>query len=81
MCENIEIDLTDDTLKSLTILLDAKIKPLLDECSYAIFKESKITTPDELYIAVGSAMMNGVLVETIKEALEQYDAKEESQLP
>lgn len=82
-CETIELNTTQQTIKDLVFLADVKIKPLLDPCSYAIFTESTKDTYDELTEAIGQAMVNSVLVDAAKYALEQNNdtEQEDTRLP
>lgn len=75
MCTNIELDLADDTIKNLSEILGNQLKNSLDECSYEIFKEASIVTPDDLIQAVGAAVVNGCLVDSIKMAIEEHNAE------
>lgn len=73
MCENVEIDITDETLKNLTAIIRSSLKESADPCSFSKFDDTDIETYDDLLYAVGSVVINQTLVKIIEEGIKSVE--------
>lgn len=73
MCENIELDLDEDTVKNIAIIVKSEMSKTADKCSLELYNVDKINTYEQLIEATGITMINSVLSSTLQEAIVAFD--------
>jgi len=74
MCVTVEIDFTEEMIVHMKTITKSNLASVInDECSMAILDECEPEVFDELALAVGTAILNSVVVDLIKLGIEMEE--------